>query len=87
METIKKTNKPREDEVLREFPAIGKYRVRLLKRPRKGTPVLDLREYVSAESFEGFTRRGVSFGHRAELEQLLAVLRETVDANMIGESS
>jgi len=46
-------------EVLREWPPIGRYRIRLIARPGKET-VLDIREYVEGESFEGFTRRGIA---------------------------
>ena len=47
-----------QDNVVKEFDAIGKYRVRLLATDN-GTQVLDIREYVKNEDFEGFTRRGV----------------------------
>lgn len=51
----KKTSKPAREEVLREFSPLGKYRVRLLQDPRKpgSGPILDIREYVSADTFEG----------------------------------
>jgi hypothetical protein len=51
----KKAQKPSKEEVLREFPPLGKYRVRLLHNPRKpaADPSLDIREYVSADTFEG----------------------------------
>ena len=44
-----------KEEVLREYPPVGKYRVRLLHNPAKPDvePVLDIREYVSTDSFEG----------------------------------
>lgn len=50
-----------KEEVLREFPSAGKHRIRLIANPKKPeiAPVLDIREYVSAEVFEGFTRRGI----------------------------
>jgi hypothetical protein len=54
------TSKPVVEQILREFPAVGKYRVRILKRPRKGELTLDVREYVTGETFEGFTRRGIA---------------------------
>lgn len=50
-----------QEEVLHEFPPAGKHRIRLLANPKKpgAEPVLDIREYVTAETFEGFTRRGI----------------------------
>jgi hypothetical protein len=66
------------DEVLREFHAIGKYRVRVIKA-KSGT-ALDIREYISGEGgFEGFTRRGVRLSDRAQLESLCKILTEVLD--------
>lgn len=65
------------DEVLREFPWVGKYRVRVL-RVKGGTLVVDVREYIRDEKFEGFTRRGV----RLDLAQtmgLAAALKQALD--------
>jgi len=77
----KKTSKPSREEVLREFAPLGKYRVRLLQDPRKpGTgPILDIREYVSADTFEGFTRRGIRIRDRAELDLLRDTLLQVLE--------
>lgn len=48
-----------KDVVLQEFPAIGRYRIRLIKPEIKEGPILDIREYIVGDSFEGFTRRGI----------------------------
>ena len=79
----KTTNKPVKEEVLREFPPLGKYRIRLVRNPRKPgeMPTLDIREYVSAETFEGFTRRGIRIGDRAQMDLLRDVLKEILEAN------
>jgi hypothetical protein len=45
------------ETVLKEYAKIGKYRTRKIENGR-GT-VLDVREYISADKFEGFTRRGI----------------------------
>jgi len=63
------------DEVLREFPPIGKYRVRHLRHTKTGAETLDIREYVSAETFEGFTRRGIRMD-RAQADLLRDLLRD-----------
>jgi len=65
------------DEVLREFPAVGKYRIRVVKRT-KGL-VLDVREYVTADAFEGFTRRGISV-NVSEAVALGRVMDEAIEA-------
>ena len=72
---------PLNEEVLREFPPVGKYRVRLTKNPRRplDPPALDIREYVHSESFEGFTRRGIRLSARADLEMLRDVLAEVIE--------
>ena len=48
----------KQDTVVQEFSRIGKYCIRLLDNGN-GTQVLDCREYVSSEFFEGYTRRGI----------------------------
>jgi hypothetical protein len=74
-----------KDEVVKEFPPVGKYRVRLLR----GEPgsvsekILDIREYVSSQDFEGFTRRGIRLGARAQVEQLRDVLLELLEDQLI----
>lgn len=59
--------------VCHEFPAVGKYRVRLV-RPDLKTPVtLDVREYVKGkfgDTFEGFTRRGIKLSNAKEIMEL-----------------
>ena len=72
---------PMREEVVREYPPLGKYRVRLVSNPRApGTqPVLDIREYVAAESFEGFTRRGIRLGDRAQIDLLRDILKEVLE--------
>ncbi len=78
----KTTNKPISEEVLREFTPLGKYRVRLVRNPKKPNvaPVLDIREYVSSEKFEGFTRRGIRIGDRAQMDLLRDVLQAVLEA-------
>jgi hypothetical protein len=76
-------NQARKEEVLREFPPVGgKYRVRLLSDERASQKVLDIREYVSSETFEGFTRRGIRLGDRAQVELLRDVLSELLEDHL-----
>ncbi len=77
----KKTQNPSREQVLREFNPLGKYRVRLLVDPAKAgaRPVLDIREYVSTQTFEGFTRRGIRISAKAELDALREVLLEVLE--------
>jgi hypothetical protein len=73
-----KANEARKEEVLREFPPLGKYRVRLLSNARAKERILDIREFVSSETFEGFTRRGIRLGDRAQVELLRDILSEVL---------
>ncbi len=79
----KRPQKPTREEVLREFPPVGKYRVRLVHNPKRpdAQPVLDIREYVSSETFEGFTRRGIRLSDRAQIDLLRDVLKEVLERN------
>jgi hypothetical protein len=70
-----------KDEVIREFPAIGKYRIRLLSG-KEGSRVLDIREYVTGETFEGFTRRGVRLAE-ADVELLRKMVDEIVSSKLM----
>lgn len=83
MEKTKSTNKPIKEEVLREFPPLGKYRIRLVRNPRRPgeAPALDIREFISSETFEGFTRRGIRMSDRAQMDLLRDVLKEILEAN------
>lgn len=75
-----KKNKPLKETVLREYPSIGKYRIRVLQNTQKQSPkVVDIREFVSTEKFEGFTRRGVRIGSKEELGYLVATLADLRD--------
>lgn len=70
------TEKKKGPEVLREYPAIGQYRVRMVKG-RHGK-VLDVREYITVEKFEGFTRRGCRLDQN-QVKQLRDTLNEVLN--------
>jgi len=75
------THPTEKDQVLREFPPLGKYRIRLLHNPKRPgeEPALDIREYVAGNTFEGFTRRGIKLTSRAEMDLLRDILKEVLD--------
>lgn len=75
---MKNPSTSRQEEVIREFPSIGKHRIRLLAHSKTREKSLDLREYVSLESFEGFTRRGIRLVDRAQVELLRDILSEVL---------
>lgn len=60
-------------EVLKEFPALGKYKVRLLK-DRRDAVVLDVREYIDTDTWQGFTRKGIRLYDQKDVDALAAVL-------------
>ena len=64
-----------EANVLKEFTRIGKYRIRLLDLG-KGRSVIDIREHVTSDSFEGFTRRGIRLATPQETLALTSILDE-----------
>ena len=62
--------------VVREFPDIGKYKVRLVQKGvRDARLILDIREYANGPNYQGFTRRGV----RLMVQDDLPKLREVLD--------
>lgn len=61
--------------VVREFPDIGKYKVRLVQKGvRDARLILDIREYANGPNYQGFTRRGVRLLVQEELPKLREVL-------------
>lgn len=68
-----------KEEVLREFPPMGKYRIRLLRNPKTKAQALDIREYISGETFEGFTRRGIRLTEKAQYDLLRDILKELLE--------
>ena len=69
------------DEVIHEYPAVAKYRIRVLTRGTRSNGAVtsvDVREYVSSEKFEGFTRRGIRISDRAELQALHETLGDVL---------
>ena len=77
----KRSQQPLKEQILKEFQPLGKYRVRLLADPARpgAEPTLDIREYVSSQTFEGFTRRGIRLSARADLDVLREVLLEILE--------
>lgn len=71
------------EEVLREFPPIGKYRIRLVRSGKTKTTTLDIREYVSTETFEGFTRRGIRITERAQVDLLRDICAQILDNDQL----
>ncbi|MBI4565113.1 MAG: hypothetical protein HY716_10520 [Planctomycetes bacterium] len=72
-----KSRRPMDQVVVREFPPVGKYKVRLVRKAEGDSRLyLDIREYAQGSSFEGFTRRGI----RLSLADDVPRLRLALDA-------
>ena len=71
------------EEVVKEFPPIGKYRVRLIRHPKKpqDPPLLDVREYITGADFEGFTRRGIRISDPLQMAMLREILTEILKSD------
>lgn len=68
---------PRKDEeIIHEYPAVGRYRVRVLRKDGKAS--IDVREYVASDTFEGFTRRGIRLSSSDEVNRLKDMLLDAV---------
>ena len=73
-----------KDIVLREFPPVGRHRILVLETAKRAQRIVDLREFVSGSSFEGFTRRGIMIADRAQAELLRDILTEILDTSLLG---
>jgi hypothetical protein len=73
-----------DSKTLREFPKLGRYRVRLVENSRaEGRPVMDVREYLETEGFTGFTRRGIRLYTRREAAELAETLKQVLEDEML----
>lgn len=77
------------EEVIHEYPSIGKYRVQILEKKKEGTTItsIDIREYVSAEKFEGFTRRGIRLTSLDGINQLRDALADMISRGWFEEEA
>lgn len=64
-----------KEVVCHEFPQIGKYRIRMVKTELSGPVVLDIREYIQSQDFQGFTRRGIRISDQKDM----TALRDNLD--------
>jgi hypothetical protein len=65
-----------ETQTVTEYKPVGRYRVRVING-KDGGRLVDVREFVKGESFEGYTRRGIRLT-REETEQLIDELKQCV---------
>ena len=82
-------NKGFDAKVLREFPRVGRYHVRLMEGSR-GNPeahALDIREYLQTEEFTGYTRRGIRLYTGREAAELAEALRQVMEDEALPEQS
>jgi len=77
-------------ETVMEFPSIGRYRVRLLRRFPDGDDhnfrtLLDVREYVERTGFVGYTFQGIRLTTLDQVRTLRDVLDEIARTGCIVE--
>ena len=73
----------RKDNVIRELAPVSRYRVRVLEDDKSRKRVVDIREWILGDSFEGFTRRGIRLTDRAQVDLLRDALREILESMLI----
>ena len=69
--------KSSQEDLVHEYPSIGKYRLRILKRG-DGPAFADCREWVQSETFEGFTRRGIRLTSAEQVNSLRDALADAI---------
>ena len=84
---MEQRSKPAREMVVREFPPISKYRVRLVEQPETQAQTLDIREYISSDTFEGFTRRGIRLTDKAQIDLLQDILKEVIERSGFGSKA
>lgn len=73
----------RKDNVIREMPPVSRYRIRVLEDNKSRKRVVDIREWILGDSFEGYTRRGIRLTDRAQVDLLRDALREILESMLI----
>lgn len=73
-----------QQDVVKEFPTVGRYRVRVLSANGTDGRLLDVREYVSSDGFNGFTRRGIRLSSVKEVSELMEILRQVREDALLG---
>lgn len=73
----------RKDNVIRELAPVSRYRVRVLEDDKSRKRVVDIREWILGDRFEGFTRRGIRLTDRAQVDLLRDALREILESMLI----
>jgi len=73
----------RKDHVIRELGPVARYRIRVLEDDKARKRVVDIREYLLSDSFEGYTKRGIRLTDRAQVDLLRDALREILEAMLI----
>jgi hypothetical protein len=61
-----------KENITKEFEPVGERRIRIIDNR-----AIDIREYVEAESFTGFTRKGIRV-NREEAKQIVAAMTEFI---------
>lgn len=80
---MKNPSTQRTDNVIRELTPVSRYRIRVLEDDKSKKRVVDIREFLLGESFEGYTRRGIRLTDRAQVDLLRDALREILESMLI----
>ena len=73
----------KQEVTVREFPRVGRYRVRLRRSGRTGRTHLELREYLETSGFSGFTQRGVSVCTQRQAAELAETLKQVLEDELL----
>jgi hypothetical protein len=63
------------ETVIKEFAAIGKYRVRVVENDKTKVRKVDIREWAKTAKYDGPTKKGIRLT-KAELQQLFRAMGE-----------
>jgi len=79
--------KPFDGTTVKEFPKVGRYRVRVLQQGRNGDldTVLDIREHMESERYSGFTRRGIRLYDMKDVESLYETCRMILEDKLLAQ--
>lgn len=81
--------KPFDGVTVKEFPKVGRYRVRIIQSGKNGElgNVLDIREHMESDRFAGFTRRGIRIYAARDAAALEETLKQILEDGMLSTSA
>lgn len=84
---MSEAKKPFDGTTIKEFPKVGRYRVRVVQSGKNGElgNVLDIREHLESDRYSGFTRRGIRIYDARDAAVLEETLKQILEDGLLAQ--